>query len=504
MRSYFVNRTRKQQWMRPTHVAVAALAALIAAGSLAGAAERRGERQIESVASRTAGDPIMAIVSLHNQRITVYDANGWIVRAPVSSGQRDRETPAGIFSIIEKDADHHSNLYDDASMPHMQRLTWSGIALHGGALPGYPASHGCVRMPFDFAERLFDMTGLGMRVIVAPTDATPVEIVHPVLAFAKPGASALAAARTAEADEAGRNAERARLAAGKAFREVTQAMVPVRVAENLKRRSDLQLATAETTLGSAISAEAKEQAERDKEQAAKKIADLEAQLAAAKAELQPKLDAVTAAREALVVAETARVAAVEAARQVAGDREPVSVLISRKTQRLYVRQALAPVLESPVTILDADRPIGTYIFTAVERTTGDTNMRWNVVSLNGDHPPGAVVESPGRAGGAHGREPVPIDPGNAKSALDRIVIPQDVLDRIAGIAPRSSLIITDEALSSETGKGTDFVVILSGEPQGGLKIRRRSPGPEAEFRYDFTPNRLPSGRSPYARPYSTW
>ena len=381
MRSDFVNRRRKQPGMRPTHLAVAVLAALIAAGSLAGAAERRGERQIESVASRTAGDPIMAIVSLHNQRITVYDANGWIVRAPVSSGQRDRETPAGIFSIIEKDADHHSNLYDDASMPHMQRLTWSGIALHGGALPGYPASHGCVRMPFDFAERLFDMTRLGMRVIVAPTDVAPVEIVHPVLLFAKPGAGALAAARTAEADEAGRNAEQARLAAGKAFREVTQAMVPVRVAENLKRRADLQLATAETTLDSAISAEAKEQAERDKEQAVKKIADLEAQLAAAKAELQPKLDAATAAREALVVAEAARVAAVQAARQVAGDREPVSVLISRKTQRLYVRQALAPVLESPVTILDADRPIGTYIFTAVERTTGDTNMRWNVVSL---------------------------------------------------------------------------------------------------------------------------
>ena len=410
MRSDFVNRRRKQPGMRPTHVAVAALAALIAAGSLAGAAERRGERQIESVASRTAGDPIMAIVSLHNQRITIYDANGWIVRAPVSSGQRERETPAGIFSVIEKDADHHSNLYDDASMPHMQRLTWSGIALHGGALPGYPASHGCVRMPFDFAERLFDMTELGMRVIVAPTDVAPVEIVHPALLFAKPGAGALAAARTAEADEAGRNADQARLAAGKAFREVTQAMVPVRVAENLKRRTDMQLATAETALGSAISAEAKEQAERDKEQAAKKIADLEAQLAAAKAELQPKLDAVTAAREALVVAEAARVAAVEAARQVAGDREPVSVLISRKTQRLYVRQALAPVLESPVTILDADRPIGTYIFTAVERTTGDTNMRWNVVSLNGDHPPGGVVESPGRAGGAHGRdvEPVPI------------------------------------------------------------------------------------------------
>ena len=152
--------------------------------------------------SRAAGDPVMAIVSLQNQRITIYDANGWILRAPVSSGQRGRETPAGIFSVIQKDADHHSNLYDDAFMPHMQRLTWSGIALHGGPLPGYPASHGCVRMPFDFAERLFDVTQMGLRVIVAPTDVAPIEIAHPVLFQAKPGAGALAAARVAEADEA--------------------------------------------------------------------------------------------------------------------------------------------------------------------------------------------------------------------------------------------------------------------------------------------------------------
>ena len=100
----------------------------------------------------------MAIVSLRNQRVTVYDANGWILRAPVSSGQKGRETPAGIFSVIQKEAEHYSNLYDDAYMPHMQRITWSGIALHGGPLPGYPASHGCVRMPYDFAERLFDET----------------------------------------------------------------------------------------------------------------------------------------------------------------------------------------------------------------------------------------------------------------------------------------------------------------------------------------------------------
>jgi hypothetical protein len=506
MRSPFVNRKCKRPGMRPAHLAIAALAALIAAGRFAGATDRRSERPVESIASRPAGDPILAIVSLHNQRITVYDANGWILRAPVSSGQRERETPAGIFSVIQKDADHHSNLYDDAFMPHMQRLTWSGIALHGGPLPGYPASHGCVRMPFDFAERLFDMTELGLRVIVAPTDAVPVEIVHPALLLSKPDAGALAAARTAEADEAGRKADQARLAAGKAFREATQAMVPVRVAENLKLRADAQLATAETALGSAISAEAKEQAERDKAQTLGKIADLQAQLAAAKADLQPKLDALTTAREASVVAETARIAAAEAARQVARESEPESVLISRKTQRLYVRQAFTPILESPVTILDAVRPIGTHIFTAVERSNGESDMRWNVVSLDGGRLPGGVVEPQGRAGGVHGRDVAPVitDPVSAKSALDRIVIPQDVLNRIAGIAPRSSLIITDEAPSSETGKGTDFVVILSGEPQGGLKIRRRIPGPEAEFRYDLTRDRLPFWRSPYARPYSTW
>jgi hypothetical protein len=506
MRPRFANRRCKRLGLRCGHLAIAALAGLIAAESAAGAADRRSERPLESIASRPAGDPIMAIVSLRNQLITVYDASGWILRAPVSSGQRERETPAGIFSVIQKDAEHHSNLYDDAFMPHMQRLTWSGIALHGGPLPGHPASHGCVRMPFDFAERLFDLTQMGLRVIVAPTDVAPVEIAHPALLLANPDASAVEAARTAEADDAGRKADQAEFAAGKAFREATQAMVPVRAAESLKRKTDAQLAAAETALGSTIPAEEKEQAERDRGDALAKIADLQVRLAAAKADLQPKLDAVTAAREAATAAETAQAAAIEAARQVARESEPISVLISRKTQRLYVRQNFEPIFESPVTILDADRPIGTHIFTAVERRNGESYMRWNVVSLDGGLLPGAVVAPKGRAGGLDGRDVAPVlsEPVIAKSALDRIVIPHDVLDRIAGIAPRSSLIVTDEAPSSETGKGTDFIVILSGEPQGGLKIRRHSSGSEAEFHYDFTHDRLRYWRSPYARPYSAW
>jgi hypothetical protein len=233
---------------------------------------------------------------------------------------------------------------------------------------------------------------------------------------------------------------------------------------------------------------------------------LQVQLAAAKADLQPKLDAVTTTREAAVVAETARIAVIEAVRQVARESEPVSILISRKTQRLYVRQAFEPILETPVTILDADRPIGTHIFTAVERTNDASNMRWNVVSLDDGRPHGGMAESKGRDSGSHGHdvEPMLTDPGSAKSALDRIAIPQEALDHIAGIAPGSSLIITDEALSSETGKGTDFVVILSGEPQGGIKIRRRGPDAEAEFRYVRPRDRLSNGRSPFAGSYSSW
>jgi hypothetical protein len=466
---------------------MAVLAALSAAVSHASATERRGDRAVESIESRAAGEPVLAIVSLQSQRITVYDANGWILRAPVSSGQRGRETPAGIFSVIQKDADHHSNLYDDAFMPHMQRLTWSGIALHGGALPGYPASHGCVRMPFDFAERLFDMTKMGLRVIVAPTDAAPVEIAHPVLFQPKPGAGALVAARMAEADEAAKKAEQARRAAWAAIRESALATVPVRVAENQKRRAEALLATAEAAVGAAIPGEARERAESDKAQAAARVAELQTQLDAAKAELQPKLDAAAAAREAAAGTETVRAAAAEAARLLMRELEPVSVLISRKTQRLYVRQGFEPVLDVAVTIVDPDRPIGTHIFTAMERTGGEGRLRWSVVSLEGSRP----------QGGAHGRDAEPA-PASASGALERIVIPPDALDRIAGIAPRSSLIVTDEALSSETGKGTDFVVLLSGEPQGGIKIRRRDP--EAEFSYA----RPRDGRSPFGGSFSTW
>ena len=483
-------------------LAIACLLTLIAAVDPADATRGRRHRSVEFIDSRIAGEPVIAIVSLRSQQITVYDAKGWTLRAPVSSGQKGRETPAGIFSVIQKNAEHYSNLYDDAYMPHMQRITWSGIALHGGVLPGRPASHGCVRMPFEFAAHLFDATRVGMRVIVAPHDVTPVEIAHPSLPSAKTATGAIAAARAAEAEEATRKADRARLAAVTASRDAAQAMTAVRVAENLKLRAEAELASAEMALSSAVSPEAKGRAEDIKAKAIARIAELETRWAAAKAELQPKLDSVASTREAAVAAEAVRVPAAEAARAAARELQPISVFISRKTQRLYVRRAFEPVMESPVTIVDAERPIGTHVFTAMERT-GDTDMRWSAVTLEEGRAQD-IVEPLGR--GRMDRDPyaklISSDGSVAKSALDRIEIPQDVLERIAGLAsPRSSLIISDEGLSSETGKGTDFVVLLSGEPQGSLKIRRRAP---AETRYDHSFDRRPWRRSPFAGPYSTW
>jgi hypothetical protein len=477
-----VNPKHEQRWLRSARLAIAAvfLAAPIVAGDHAAARSGRTESSVETIQSRAAGEPVMAVVSLRDQRITVYDATGWILRAPVSSGQQGRETPAGIFSVIQKEAEHYSNLYDDAFMPHMQRITWSGIALHGGPLPGYAASHGCIRMPYDFAARLFGLTRLGMRVIVAPTAVAPIEIAHPSLFVSKPGADALAAASAAEAEDAARKAAQARLAAVTASREAARATMAVRVAENLKRRAEAQLAAAETALGSATSPAQQERATDASAKAAARIEELQAQWDAANAELQPKLDAVAPAREAAVTAEAARVAATEAARELARSLQPVSVFISRKAQRLYVRRAFAPILDAPVTIQEADRPIGTHVFTAMERTNGDPGLRWSVVSVDGGPPHGDVIGPNGRA-----RESAEVEPmanEGAKAALDRIVIPPDVLDRIGQMAPpRSSLIISDEELSSETGKGTDFVVLLSGEPQGGIASRRHRPATEAWY-----------------------
>jgi L,D-transpeptidase catalytic domain len=127
-------------------------------------------------------------------------------RGRADHGDRIDQEPEVVFSVVEKDKDHRSSLYDDAWMPHMLRITWNGVALHGGPLPGYAASHGCVRMPFGFAEKLFDKVRIGTRVIISPSDVEPVEFSHPALFVPKSEAIAAAPTRSEtlarEADEA--------------------------------------------------------------------------------------------------------------------------------------------------------------------------------------------------------------------------------------------------------------------------------------------------------------
>jgi hypothetical protein len=391
----------------------------------------------------------MAIVSIKSQRVTIYDAEGWILRAPVSSGTTGRETPSGVFSVVQKDKDHHSNLYDDAWMPNMLRITWSGIALHGGPLPGYAASHGCVRLPYDFAENLFDKVSIGMRVIIAPNDAEPVEFSNPALFMPKSEAIAaapvLAETLAREAREATKMALEAKSAAAVAAREAAPAMASLRKLKGFKADADAALAFAEKVLAAAKTDQAKTRAEELKQKAAAKVAELQAQLDTIEVEAKSKLDAAAAAQDAAKAAEARQADAAKAAREAKLVLEPVSVFISRKTQRLYVRRGFEATLEVPVTIRDPDKPIGTHVFTAVARAEG--GLRWTAVTIDsGD---------------------------NAEAALDRISIPQDVLDRIATTAlPRSSLIISDEPLNRETNYRTEFVVALHNQPQGGLAMRR--------------------------------
>ena len=449
-----------RRWGSPAIVTLAAMAALTALTAGVAARQARPAAAIEATAPREAGEPIMAIVSIKTQQVTFYDADGWILRAPVSTGTTGRETPAGVFAVIEKDKDHHSTLYDDAWMPNMQRITWNGIALHGGPLPGYAASHGCIRMPFGFAETLFDKTRIGMRVIISPNDAAPVEFSHPALFV--PNAEAIAAvparAETLarEAAEAAMTADEAKKAAAIAARETSTLTASLRKLQSLKTRADAALAFADKTLTTAKTDQAKAKAEELKQKAAPKAAEAATQLDTAKADAKSKLEAAAAAKDAAKAAVIRKTDTAKAASEAKLALEPVSVYISRATQKLYVRrnthkawadggEVFDATIEVPITIRNPDMPIGTHVFTAMARN--DAGLRWSVVTIDsGD---------------------------DAKNALDRIAIPQNVLDRIAPTAlPRSSIIISDEPLSSETNYRTEFVAVLSNQPQGGFVTRR--------------------------------
>jgi hypothetical protein len=123
--------------------------------------------------------PIVVVVSLPEQRADVYRNGIRIGVTTVSSGKPGHETPTGIFMVLQKDAHHHSKTYNDAAMPYTERLTWDGVALHAGGLPGYPSSHGCVHLPSEFARQLFAVSPMGMTVVIANAQKFPADVVHP-------------------------------------------------------------------------------------------------------------------------------------------------------------------------------------------------------------------------------------------------------------------------------------------------------------------------------------
>jgi hypothetical protein len=440
-------------------VTLAAVAALTALSADATAQRARPAPQPkETVAPRNAGEPIMAIVSIKSQQVTFYDADGWILRAPVSTGTKERETPAGVFAVVDKEVDHRSNMYDDAWMPHMQRITWNGIALHGGPLPGYAASHGCVRMPFGFAEKLYGKTRIGMRVIISPNDAEPVEFSHPALFMPRADALAAAPARAEtlarEAAEAAKAVDAAKKAAVVAARETASLTASLSKLKSLKASAEAELVSADKALAAAKTDQAKTRVEEQKRKAASIAEETGKQLDIATANAKSKPDAA-AAKEAVRAAEAKKAATAKAALDAKLAVMPVSIYISRATQKLYVRrntrkpwpdggEVFDSSIEVPVTIHNPEKRIGTHVFTAMARS--DAGLRWSAVTID--------------------------DGDDAKGALDRITIPKDVLDRVAPTAlPRSSIIISDEPLSKETNYRTEFVAVLSNQPQGGFITR---------------------------------
>jgi lipoprotein-anchoring transpeptidase ErfK/SrfK len=352
--------------------------------------------------------PLQIIISIADQKISVYSGDVLLARSAVSTGVPGRPTPTGVFTVIQKQRWHRSNLYSAAPMPYMQRITWSGVALHAGVLPGYPASHGCIRLTEDFAIRLWQLTKLGNRVIIARNDVAPVEISHPRL-----------------------------------FEQ--------------KRKPDLSVSLGMPG-GALKTAQATAVPTADDfinpVKAVSMAADGTAPPAPAMAEQPPGTEGGTNVEPK---PPTPKV-------------EPISIFISRKQEKLFVRQGGAPLFGSAVTIRNPDRPLGTHVFTAVGLKENSGAMRWTVVSFPDES--SSKVES-ARIEPRQSRRPereakrsklsTPPRPSveRASAALERIEIPEDAADRIAELlSPKSSLIISDHALSDETDGDTDFIVLV--------------------------------------------
>jgi hypothetical protein len=458
----------------------------------------------KEMATEIASGPLLAVVSLSKQRISVHGSAGLIAQSPVSTGMAGYRTPAGVFSILQRSRYHRSNIYSNAPMPYMQRLTWSGVALHAGVLPGYPASHGCIRLPHQFAVDLWGKTKIGTRVVVAPDDAPPVPIEHPRLPAPKltpapadegqeggqsghegpasahrlkvadasgdfePSRAALLdplqRARTRKAVAAAQAADTAG-AAKLAIKAAAAKAAAARQAAAALRTAERALLAARRRHDAATRAVARASSPAAAERAGRSMAAAEAALAHAEGAAdeawlleavlrQEGLEAETAAAEAGDASRAAAAALKAAERAV----EPISIFVSRKTGRVYIRQAWVPVHEAPVTFTDAASPLGTHLYLALGPGADGEALRWLAASLPAPAP--RLSRHRSRPG-----EPMPTvsRPGSrgetAATALARFELAEETKRFIADrLWPGASLIVSEHG-GSETGAHTDFIVL---------------------------------------------
>jgi len=465
----------------------------------------------KSKAVAAPNSQLLTVVTISDQKVRVYDSTGEIDHGGVSTGQAGHRTPTGIFSIIQKNRWHHSNIYSGAPMPYMQRITWSGVAMHQGVLPGYPASHGCIRLSQSFAQTHFGRTKLGMRVVVSPEPTTAVAFSHaklPAPAFtAAPskvtdtqpaGSEGLAGGQlvkiaSSEGDagastqppvkmlspmdralaaktQAAANVKISADAAKVALETAAERSAAAQAALSDLRGAEIALAAARTQLeeasraAAAAAPDAAETAKAAKAEAESRLAAAEKALAGARAAEDARRTDAFAAASAAREAERAAELAIETAKGSSKWTEPVSVFISKKEGRVFVRQGFAPILDAPVTISEPGTPIGTHLYVALATGEDGRSLAWKAVTV-----PNSGLASPESTSGKRGKKSE-LDEDKqtqrphetAAGALDRVTLPEDVQKLLADkLWPGASLIISDYGTSYEQGEGatTDFIVL---------------------------------------------
>jgi len=330
----------------------------------------------------------------------------------------------------------------------MQRITWSGVALHEGVLPGYPASHGCIRMSHDFAQKLWPVTNLGVRVIVAHNELAPVDFAHPKLFVPKPKPPEPAIAAAGGTD--GRDVVGAIVMA--------QATLPENDAIDATPQAEpkpVPDATSDRAAADAITPAQTVAPDAD-------VVAAQAQRAQA-TEAQPT-EAAPSDNDVVKPAPTVDPAKpvtppTKAADQPTKRSGQVAVFVSRKEQKIFVRQGFVPLFDMPIVIEQPDQPLGTHVFTAMEVTDNGSGMRWNLISIPSE--PAASTEQRDTRKKSKEAPAVRVKPpASAAEALNRIQMPKEAVDRIGEIlSPGSSLVVSDEGLGRETGRYTEFIVL---------------------------------------------